>query len=206
MGNSKEIALQRASIAAISAESAVQALNRRSFLKASLILGAGISSGLSLSGCSSPKEPTLDGIVFLSSKHIPLFEKLISVLLPVKGSILTPTDNVPIIANIDAMLGVMNASTREDVLILFDLFEYSSIFSTEFSRFSQLTNHEAQIYIDACQSSNLFIQRAVVTAIKKFIYVAYWRDEKTWDPIEFDGPVSEQWNLPSLGNAPLPIA
>ncbi|OUS27123.1 hypothetical protein A9Q99_17935 [Gammaproteobacteria bacterium 45_16_T64] len=171
-----------------------------------MVLGAGISTGLSLGGCSAPVGTLPDGIHYLSAKHIPLFDKLISVLLPVEGSILTPPDAVPVIANIDAMLGVMNASTREDVLVLFDLFEYSSIFSAELTRFSQLDNDDAWEHIEACQSSGLFIQRAVVTAMKKFIYIGYWRDEQTWKPIEFDGPVSKKWNLPSLGNAPLPTA
>ena len=206
MAMAQRVITQCSSAAIVSAEPAVQALNRRSFLKAGILLGAGISTGLSLGGCSSPVGTLPDGIQILSAKHIPMFEKLISVLLPVEGSILTPPDTVPVIANIDAMLGVMHASTREDVLVLFDLFEYSSIFSTQLSRFSQLDNEDARIHIEACQSSSLFIQRAVVTAMKKFIYIGYWRDEETWAPIEFDGPVSKQWNLPSLGNAPLPSA
>jgi len=206
MAMPQRVTEQCSSAVIVSAEPAVQALNRRSFLKAGLILGAGVSTGLSLGGCSSPVGSLPDGIQILSAKHLPMFEKLISVLLPVEGSILTPPDKVPVIANIDAMLGVMHASIREDVLVLFDLFEYSSIFSTQLSRFSQLDNEDARTHIEACQSSSLFIQRAVVTAMKKFIYIGYWRDEKTWGPIEFDGPVSKQWNLPSLGNAPLPVA
>ena len=206
MAMSQKVTRECLSAVIVSAEPAVQALNRRSFLKTGLLLGAGISTGLSLGGCSSPAGTLPDGIRVLSAKHMPLFEKLIPVLLPVEGSILTPPSAVPVIANIDAMLGLMQASTREDVLVLFDLFEYSSIFSTELARFSQLDNIEARNYIEACQSSSLFIQRAVVTAIKKFIYIGYWRDEKTWGPIEFDGPVSKQWKLPSLGNAPLPTA
>ena len=195
---------QCSSAAIVSVEPAIIALNRRSFLKAGFVLGAGISTGLSLTGCSSPPGTMPDGIQFISTKHLPMFDKLIAVLLPVEGSILTPPNTVPVIANIDAMLGVMNASTREDVLVLFDLFEYSSFFSTKLSRFSQLDDDDARSHIEECQSSSVFIQRAVVTAMKKFIYISYWRDEKTWSPIEFDGPVSKQWNLPSLGNAPLP--
>ncbi len=206
MAISSKVTIECLSAVVDSAEPAVQALNRRVFLKAGLLLGAGISTGLSLGGCSSPVGLLPDGIQVLSAKQLPLFEKLISVLLPVEGSILTPPNAVPVIANIDAMLGLMQASTREDVLVLFDLFEYSSIFSTELTRFSQLDNIVARNHIEACQSSSLFIQRAVVTAIKKFIYIGYWRDEKTWGPIEFDGPVSKQWKLTSLGNAPLPTA
>lgn len=204
MAMSKKIITEGSSAMIVSAEPAIQALNRRSFLKAGLLLGTGISTGLSLGGCSTSVDSLPDGIQFLSAKHIPLFEKLISVLLPVEGSILTPPDTVPVIPNIDAMLGVMNVSTREDVLVLFDLFEYGSIFSMQLSRFSQINDEDARIYIEACQNSSLFIQRAVVTAMKKFVYISYWRDEKTWGPIEFDGPVAKKWNLPSLGNAPLP--
>lgn len=201
-----KVRTQCSSAVTMIAEPAIQALNRRSFLKAGLLLGTGISTGLSLSGCSSSVEILPDGIQVLSARHIPMFEKLISVLLPVEGSILTPTEAVPVIANIDAMLGVMQASTRDDVLLLFDVFEYSPIFSRQILQFSQLDNDDARFHIEACQRSSISIQRAVVTAMKKFIYIGYWRDSKTWSPIDFDGPVSKQWNLPALGNAPLPAA
>lgn len=185
-------------------DAALTALNRRSFLKAGLMLGAGLSTGLTLGGCAQSESPLPEGIQHLLPKHLPLFQKLITVLLPEQEVGLTPANEVPILQNIDGMLGVMNAETRADVLTLFDLFEYSSVLMGEFTRFSLLDDDKAWQHIEDCQGADMFIPRAVVTAMKKFVYVSYWRDDSTWGPIEFDGAVSQQWKLPSLGNAPLP--
>ena len=49
------------------------------------------------------------------------------------------------------------------------------------------------------------IQRTLSSVVKQFVYVSYWRDPATWGPIRFDGPVSDRWGIPSLGNTPLPV-
>ncbi len=183
---------------------AVIELDRRSFIKYSMIAGASFSSTLIMGGCSVQKSNTPNTFQFLSSSHLPMLQKLILVLLPTKDSVLVSATEIPVIHNIDNMLGVMNRITRGEVLMLFNVFEYSPILTTKVSTFSQLKNNAAQSHVEDYQESSIGMLRAIVTALKKIIYISYWRDEKAWESIEFDGPVSKKWNLTQLGNAPLP--
>lgn len=183
---------------------ALASLNRRAFLKGGLYLGAGIASTLTLGGCSGSLPPVPSGIQHLSASQVATVERLIEVLLPVQGSGLTSTEQIPVLKNVDNMLGTMDESVRPDVLVLFDLFEYGPLLSSNLSRFTKLSDEDAVNYIEDWQASGLFIQRAIMAAMKKFIYVSYWRDEGTWSAVEFDGAVSKRWGIPSLGNAPLP--
>lgn len=183
---------------------ALEGLDRRSFLKGGLYLGAGIASTLTLGGCSGSLPPVPKDIQHLSASQVATVERLIEILLPVEGTQLTAITQVPILKNVDAMLGSMDESVRPDILMLFDLFEYGPLISSNLSRFTTLSTEDAVAYIENWQSSGLFIQRAIMAAMKKFIYVSYWRDEATWTPVEFDGAVSNKWGIPRLGNAPLP--
>ncbi|WP_277987746.1 hypothetical protein [Marinobacterium iners] len=42
--------------------------------------------------------------------------------------------------------------------------------------------------------------------LKKLTTLSYWAIPDTWQPLGYDGPVSDKWNLPSLGNTPEPKA
>ena len=118
---------------------------------------------------------------------------------------MTPLESVPVIANLDHLFSVMDPKVRSDLGTVVDLFEHASLVTGwHFSRFSRLSSEEAVAYIDAWQSGHP-IQQGIITVLKKLVYASYWREEVTWKPLEFDGPVSVKWGLASLGEAPLPV-
>lgn len=177
-------------------------LNRRAFLKAGLGLAVSTSTVLTL-GCSSeaPIDPALK---ILTPAQQALFQRLVTVLLPAEGNSLTPAASVPVLANIDHLLAGLDDKVRGDLGAGITLFEYGSlVLGGHFSRFTRLNDAEAVAYIDAWQNGSS-IQRGVAATLKRLVYASYWRDESTWAPVQFDGPVTERWGLPSLGNAPLP--
>ena len=38
-----------------------------------------------------------------------------------------------------------------------------------------------------------------------WVCVNYWRDQRAAARIDYDGPVTQKWGIPRLGNAPLPF-
>ena len=180
-------------------------LKRRSFLKTGLLVSAGLSNALALGGCSSEHGTVTPGFEYLSQNNIQTLRAAIAVLLPTENSSLKNPDEVPVLQNINAMLAGMDESVRGDIQVLFDFFEYGSVLSGQFTRFSKLSAEDAVVYIEDWQGSSVFLQRAIMGAIKKFVYASYWREEATWAAVEFDGAVSKKWGVASLGNAPLPV-
>ena len=125
-------------------------------------------------------------------------------LLPLSGTRLASIDTVPVLHNIDAMMGLLSQSVRKELAAGLAVFDYAALVSGwHGKRFIDLDSNEAVAYFDRWSQGNS-VQRALATVIKKFVYVAYWRDPATWPAIEFDGPVSDRWGLPSLGNTPMP--
>ena len=178
--------------------------SRRALLKGGTALALSASISLTL-GCSQ-EHAVPSGLKVMTSGQKALFERLSQVLLPTAGTKMTPLEKVPVVENIDHLLMELPAHIRSDLGSAISLFDYGSlILGGHFSRFIHLNDADAIAYIDRWQNSNS-IQRGIVTTLKKLVYVAYWRDESTWPPVEFDGPVSVRWGLPSLGNAPLPEA
>lgn len=177
-------------------------LSRRVFLKAGL--GVAMATGTVMTlGCSS--EPPVDSTLkTLTVSQQALFARLTEVVLPTRGTALAPISDVPVLANIDKLFSGLHPAVLDDLAGAIMLFEYGSLFmGGHFTRFTRLSDADAVAYIDAWQNGNS-IQRGVVTTLKKMVYASYWRDEKTWAPVDYDGPVTVRWGLPSLGNAPLP--
>lgn len=183
--------------------SSLAPLNRRSFLKAGLGMAISSTSLLTL-GCSS-EAPVDIALKSLSPAQQQLFQRLIEVLLPVGKTGLTSAESVPVLANIDKLFAGLDSKVRGDLEGATVLFEYGSVLlGGHFSRFTRLNDADAVSYIDDWQNGNS-IQRGVITTLKKLVYASYWRDDKTWAPVGFDGPVTVRWGIPSLGNSPLPV-
>ena len=171
-----------------------QGVTRRRFLKWGLVGSAGVAAaaagGFALLRLSPlddrPKPDWADG---LSRQEYHLFDRARVALLPTVGTDLTPSDQVPVVRNVQGILGFMDAATRK-------VFFHGK-------RFVDLDEATARDYFDAWSRGNV-VQRTLGTVIKQLTYTSYWRDESTWGPVEFDGPVSDRWGIAYLGNAPLP--
>ena len=184
-------------------------LSRRKLLKAALWASAG--TALAVAGGfawlrRSPVDdsPVPDDLKQLSASEYHLFRRAITVLLPTDGTVLTPVTQIPVMANIDHLMTLVEPAIREELGVAFGLFDNAAVFSgLHGKRFVDLDDEAALEYFDAWSAGNT-LQRTLATVVKKFVYVSYWRDPATWPPIRFDGAVSDRWGIPSLGNSPLP--
>ena len=130
-----------------------------------------------------------------------MLNRLRVVLLPVQNFDLPSTTEVPVMANLDDLIGRLNAFPRELLRLGLRAFEYGSLFS--FTRFSNKDNQDAYKQVESWQGG-IFVQRGLMSDIKTLVTFAYWRDPRTWPLLEYDGPVTEKWGIKRLGNAPLP--
>ena len=185
-------------------ESVLAPMKRRRFMSltahGTLVLGLGSV----VTACSKHPVSEVSPGKVLSKDQVAFFTYFSRILLPTDGTEMVALEKVPVIANLDHLFMSMDAKVRSDLGMVIDLFEHASLITGwYFSRFSRMSPEDAVIYIDAWQSGHP-IQQGIITVLKKLVYASYWREEITWAPLEFDGPVSEKWGLPSLGEAPLP--
>lgn len=173
-----------------------QQWRRRTFLRGTLLLAGAASAGL-VTGCQPNVAPGSAPMLWQVLRHMqPL-------VLPDVAPLIS-AGQIEIEKNVDALLTLMDADILKDLDMAAALFDYgASVLGWHFARFSSLNDEEAIAYIERWQNG-VPLQRGVVTVFKKLLYASYWRDPATWVPLGFDGPVSERWGLPSLGNAPFP--
>lgn len=190
---------------------ALRPLSRRQVLRwtlwgaaATVAAGTGTLALLRRSPVDSQALPGY--LLHLVAAEYHLFARAIEVLLPVAGTPFPPPSGLPVIANIDRMVGLLEPGVRRDLGAGLVLFDHGPLVSGWHGRrFVDLPTAQAAAYFDRWAAGSS-LQRALATTVKKFVYAAYWREPATWPALQFDGPVSERWGLPSLGNAPLPDA
>ncbi len=184
-----------------------QGMARRRFLKWGLLGSAGVAA-VAAGGFAflrrSPldNQPAPEWATGLSAGEYHLFDRARQVLLPVEGTALTPSDQVPVVRNVQALLNNLDPATRKEMGTGLGLFDNAAVLSHG-RRFVDLSDAEARAYFDSWGRASV-IQRTLATVIKQLIYSAYWQEPATWAPTGFDGPVSDKWGLAYLGNAPLP--
>ena len=139
----------------------------------------------------------------LTDAEYHLFRRAAQVLLPTENTALPSFESVPFFANIDHLFGLLDENLQRDVHRLLFLFDHAPLFSHG-QRFVDLPDDVLRQLMDRWSEGNL-LQRALGSLIKQFVYVNYWQEPATWQVLEYDGPVSERWGLPYLGNAPLPV-
>lgn len=180
-------------------EESLQPFNRRAFLKGSIMAGVGAAAALSL-GCSND---AIQKHTYMSNEDAEVLSKLVETMFP-SGTGIYPVENVPMLENINHLLSFVDPGLRSDLSAGIKLFNYGAIIlGWHFATFLDLSTEDSTQYVNEWQNGNE-IQRGLLAGLKKLIYTAYWRDENTWDAVEFDGPVSDKWGLQSLGNTPMP--
>lgn len=187
--------------ALVQLESQLTSLSRRRFLKTGLLLGTTAATVLTLpSRAFANGVPTT--IQHLSKAEYRLFDKLRVVFLATERfPDLPSTVEVPVMQNLDNMVGRLNSDTRFLLSIGTKALEFSTIYKLK--RFSSLSDEQALAQVRAWQSGLAF-QGGLVVTLKTLLGVAYWRDPRTWQALEYDGPVTAKWGIRRLGNMPVP--
>ena len=111
------------------------------------------------------------------------------------------TTEVPVMENLDNMIGRLNSDTRFLLSLGTKTLEFSTLY--KMTRFSSLSNEQALQQVRVWQSG-LALQGGLIVSLKTLLGVAYWRDPRTWPALEYDGPVTQKWGIRRLGNMPVP--
>ncbi len=184
----------------------ISSLTRRDFLRVSAVAAALTATGLASVAPSAALAQVPDEIQHMSTDEYAVWHRLMLALLPTKGTTLVDPETLPVLQTVD---GAFLATLPPPVLTgLNGGVAYFNEAATEpFGKpFIDLNAQQASQYCDALASSEEVPARALFTALKFLTVTAYWAIPPTWEPVGFQGPVSEVWGLESQGNAPLPQA
>jgi hypothetical protein len=183
----------------------LEPLSRRSLLRLTAVSGLALTTGCARV-FGRKEAPEALRYVHLTEEEVRIVSKFTRAVLPTaRHGLPDCITEVPTVKNVDIMVGNM-APTQRDLLALgLWVFEYRPMASFKFSRFSRLDDERAHAYVVAMQEG-AFFERGLTTTIKALITLNYWRDPRTWDALEYSGPVSERWGVRRLGNAPLPMS
>jgi hypothetical protein len=188
--------------ALVQLEGQLASLSRRRFLKTGLIVGTSAATILTYPARVFADTGVPTYIKHLSEAEYRLFNKLREVFLPTERfSDLPSTTEVPVMENLDNMVGRLNSDTRFLLSLGAKTLEFSTLYKMK--RFSSLSNEQALKQVRIWQSG-LALQGGLIVSLKTLLGVAYWRDPRTWPALEYDGPVTKKWGVRRLGNMPVP--
>jgi len=188
--------------ALVQLEGQLASLSRRRFLKTGLIVGTSAATVLTYPARVFAETGVPTYIKHLSEAEYRLFNKLREVFLPTERfSDLPSTTEVPVMENLDNMVGRLNSDTRFLLSLGAKTLEFSTLYKMK--RFSSLSNEQALQQVRIWQSG-LALQGGLIVSLKTLLGVAYWRDPRTWPALEYDGPVTQKWGIRRLGNMPVP--
>jgi len=183
----------------------LEPLSRRSLLRLTAVSGLALTTGCARV-FGRKEAPEALRYVNMTEAEIRVVTKFTRAVLPTaRHGLPDCIDEIPTIKNVDTMVGNM-APTQRDLLSLgLWVYEYRPMASFKFSRFSSLDDERAHAYVVAMQEG-AFFERGLTTTLKALVTLNYWRDSRTWDALDYWGPVTERWGVRRLGNAPLPLS
>lgn len=184
----------------------IASMGRRDFLRFSTVAVGLAATGLASLAPTSAYAQVPEGIAHMSADEYAVWHRLMLVLLPTEGGPLVDPESLPVLQTVD---GAFLATLPSPVLtgLKGGVAYFNEAANEPFGKsFVQLNDKDAAAYCDALASSEEVPARALFTALKFLTVTAYWAIPPTWEPIGFQGPVSEAWGLESKGNAPLPQA
>lgn len=174
-------------------------MNRRAFIKTVSVITAAVASipSISMAGLLTDSSK-------LTDEETLIFTKILAVSLPTQDSTLVDPNTLPVIPTLEgALLAGMEPHIREGVRG--GALYMSNEAAVKYGKpFHALDDAQATQFLDEWGDSDAIPQRALAVGLKKLVLLAYWAIPNTWEPIGYDGPVSDKWKIPKLGNTPEP--
>jgi len=184
---------------------------RRDFLKISgLLLGyTGLSSLTvieAFAASHAQDAPVPAKITHLTQSEQDILIHLIQAALPVEGTKLPSPEKASVLQTLDsALLARMEPHLLTELKGGIAFFNAGPKASYGGRHFTQLSLDEAQRFCDEWADADVVEKRGIVMGLKKLVGLAYWSNPITWPHLGYVGPISKRTNIPSLGNAPMPI-
>lgn len=184
----------------------ISGMCRRDFLRASAVAAGLAATGMVSLAPTKAIAQVPDGIAHMTADEYAVWHRLMRALLPTAGTTLVDPETLPVLQTVD---GAFLATLPPPVLegLKGGVAYFNEAATEPFGKpFIELDDEEAASYCDALASSEEVPARALFTALKFLTVTAYWAIPPTWEPVGFQGPVTEAWSLEYQGNAPLPQA
>ena len=140
----------------------------------------------------------------MSASEYQVMNRLMQVQLASEGTDLVRASEIPVMQTLDAALMATMAPHILEGLKGGIAYFNDGPKAFYGKPFVELSDKQAAAFCDTWADSDEVPQRALAMGLKKLIGLAYWANPPTWEPLGYGGPVTEKWNLVSLGNAPLP--
>lgn len=168
-------------------------LSRRRFFRlgaaGTIALGAGGLLAWHSSGYEVPSAVSRR-LANLSEKEYLIVEALADRILRSDDGALPPPREVDTALSVDALLSTLHPADRRDLLRLLHVIEHAlPPWEGMLSRFTRLDGAEQDAVLEAMQSGSSHLMRAGFEGIKSICALAYFRDDRTWEAIGYDGPL-----------------
>lgn len=142
----------------------------------------------------------------MSTGERKIVERFAEVYLTTDGTGLKPLSEVSYLDNIDRRLSLFDAQTRDEVQLALKLFNYGAIpIGLNFKTFVNLDATARVDYI-ARLDDGIAMQRGLSALMKNLVINGYWQDIEAGRAVGYQGPISDDAKIPSLGNAPMSYA
>jgi hypothetical protein len=168
-------------------------LPRRKVLKAAIALGAlgalgsavGVvrGGGYDVRGEVRAKLRGLDPGQYVLVQHLAR-----RVCAPDAPGVLTP-DEADVAGFVDGYVATMPTRMRRDLGRFFTLIEQLAPAGIGlWSRFTRLTPAEQDRVLESLERHSVELLRGGFEGLKALLFMGYWRDERTWSLLDYDGP------------------
>lgn len=173
---------------------------RRQFIKLASAITATVMASTSLQAFGGILTPDNK----MDETEQAVFKKMLQISLPTEGSALVSPSTLPVIPTIEgALLAGMAPHIRKGLNQGIHYFNQSA--KAAFGNtFANLPDDDARKFVDSWAGADAAPHRALSMGIKKLTVLAYWAIPNTWEPLGYDGPVTEKWSLAKRGNTPEP--
>lgn len=126
----------------------------------------------------------------LSPKEYRIVEAVAERIVRDDDGRLPPPDEVDTALWVDAVVSSLHAADQRDVRHLLHLLEHAlPPWSGRFARFTRLSGPGRDAVLEAMQGGDSPLLRAGFEGLKALVALAYFRDERTWAAIGYDGPL-----------------
>ena len=179
-------------------------VSRRRFLRLGLASGAVVAAGSVFAWHSVGYEVPADlarRLRALSPKEYLVVKALAARVLRSDADDLPAPEHVHVAEEIDGLVANLDDATRGDLKKVIHLLEHGLPWSCAYpSRFTRLSGEQQDKVLESMMTSRISLLRGAFDSLKSLCVMAYFRDERTWGAIGYDGPLVRR---PSNGWVPL---
>jgi hypothetical protein len=167
-------------------------LSRRRFIKLGLggavLLGAGTLLSRCLGGYDLPEE-VARRLRALSTKEYLIFQAIAARVLRADGEGYPDPEELDVGLFVDGFVARLDPADAGDLRNLLNAVEHlSPLMAGRLERFTRLETDGQDEVLNALMTSDVGMARGAFDALKTLCVMAYFRHERTWTAIGYDGP------------------